>query len=145
MALSSRRLSDQIAERSLAKRHVDLASALNLVPASERDEVSERATSSFESGDWPEAPLVKLTSTQQLPSCFGITESYTAQGSHCSNCPLADKCLAFGRKTKDVTTRLTGFSSPVWEIDKRRSAKNTAEFRRRKRRVEDDAVASGAG
>jgi len=145
MALSGRRLSDQIAERSLAKRHVDLASALNLIPALERDEVGKRATSSFESGDWPEAPLVKLTSTQQLPSCFGITESYNAQGSHCSNCPLADKCLAFGRKAEDVTTRLTGFSSPVWEIDKRRSAKNTAEFRRRKRRVEDDAVASGAG
>lgn len=145
MALSSRRISDQIAERSLANRHVDLASALDQVPAADRDEVSERATSSFKNGDWPEAPFLKLAPSQQLPSCFGIAESCDAEGSHCSNCPLAEKCSEFGRKAMDITARLTGFSSPVWEADKRRSAKNTADFRRRKRQAEDDAIASGAG
>jgi hypothetical protein len=145
MSFSSRRMADQIAERVCAKRHLDLASALGRVAPDDREEVSNRAQSSLSHGDWPEAPLVKLTPSQQLPSCFGITESFNAEGSHCSNCPLVDKCSVFGRKAMDITARLTGYSSPLWEADKRRVADNVANWRARKLSAQEHLGAPEAG
>ncbi|WP_152564519.1 hypothetical protein [Neorhizobium vignae] len=129
----------------MAKRHLDLASALEQVAPDDREEVRNRAQSSLSHGDWPEAPLVKLAPSQQLPSCFGIAESINAEGSHCSNCPLVDKCSLFGRKAMDITARLTGHSSPLWEADKRRVANNVANWRASKLSAQEDLMCPEAG
>jgi len=142
---SSRPWSDQIAERVYAKRHLNLDSALDLVLAEDRAEVAARARSSFEDGAWPEEPLVKLAAVEQLPSCFGLNETISVTRSPCAACPLANKCADFGNRAMAFTEKMAGFASPVWESEKKRSARNTAAFRSRQvGAVEKDTCAGAA-
>ncbi len=128
---SPRFMSDKIAERVHAKRHIDISSALELVNEDDRGKVEKDALSSFNDGFWSAEPVTKLTAAELLPSCFGVFETINAEGSPCSSCPMAKQCQAFGRKAMSVTERLTGAASPVWENKKARNRKNTANSRQR--------------
>ncbi|MHC2072998.1 hypothetical protein [Agrobacterium tumefaciens] len=132
LSCSSRRMSDQIAERVHAKRHLSLGAALDLVSPGDRAEVASRARSSFDDGIWLGEPVVTLTAAEQLPSCFGLAETISLEISPCLSCPLAEKCGATGRIAMAATQRLTGSPSPVWDADKKRSARNTANSRARR-------------
>ncbi len=129
---SGRRMFDQIAERVHAKRHLSFTSVTALVPEEDRLDVEKRALSSFVDGDWPPEPKVKLGAEELLPSCFGVAETVNIKAFPCSNCPLVEKCLALGHQAMNVTERLTGSASPVWEADKARNRRNTSNSRSRK-------------
>jgi len=144
MQSSGRRVSDQISERVHAKRHLSLEAALNLVAPEDRAEAASRGRSSFEDGIWPAEPLVALSAAQQLPSCFGLAETISLSTYPCSLCPLSDKCVTVARKAMDVTKRLTGSPSPVWQADKERNARNTANCRARKEQAEKAIESAGA-
>ncbi|MDR2310444.1 MAG: hypothetical protein LBE54_05570 [Brucellaceae bacterium] len=137
---SPRLMSEKIAERVHAKRHIDLESALTLVKKDDRENVEKDALSSFNDGFWPAEPKQKLDAVNLLPSCFGVFETINAKASPCSKCPVAKQCQTFGQKAMKETERLTGFSSPAWESEKKRNRMNTANHRKRK----EDAL-SGAG
>lgn len=142
LSFSSRRMSDQIAERVYAKRHLSLDAAINLVSSEDRAEVASRARSDFDDGIWSEEPTVLLSAEQQLPGCFGLTETVSLSCSPCLNCPLIGKCKSVGAEAMAITQQLTGSPSPVWQADKERNARNTANSRARKEQalVNDDTA-----
>lgn len=131
----NRAMSDQIAERVFAKRHLSLTQALDLVtPFTDRSATEERAKSSFDDGAWEAAPVVTLDQADLLPSCFGIAETFDAGRAPCRMCPLADRCNEMASEAIDITTRTAGSASPVLKAERERLRLNTKNCRRRKGR-----------
>lgn len=129
----NRAMSDQIAERVFAKRHLTIAQALDLVtPTTERSATEERAKSSFDGGAWEAAPVVTLDQADLLPSCFGVAETIDTGRAPCSLCPLATRCREMAAEAIDITIRTAGSASPVLEADRERIRRNTQNCRSRK-------------
>lgn len=128
---SPRIMSDKIAERVHAKRHIGLSSALELVNKDDQRKIEKDALHAFNDGAWPSEPVIKLSAPDLLPSCFGISEAINAEGSPCSTCPMANQCQTFGRNVMNAAERLTGSPSLAWEREKARNRKNTAASRLR--------------
>ncbi|TXR50085.1 hypothetical protein [Phyllobacterium endophyticum] len=129
----NRTMSDQLAERVFAKRHLTLKQGLDLVSRiTDRSEVVARARSSFEDGTWASAPVVALERADLLPSCFGIAETIDNRLDPCRSCPLAAKCADFADRAISMTIRTAGSASPVLESERARILRNVKNFRSNK-------------
>ncbi|MDX0695431.1 hypothetical protein GOD53_15045 [Sinorhizobium medicae] len=129
----NRTMSDQIAERVFAKRHLTLEQGLELVtPIADRAATQERARSSFDNGAWEAAPVVKLDPADLLPSCFGVAETIDTRRAPCNTCPLATRCSEMAAEAIDITIRTAGSASPVLEADRERIRLNTQNCRSKK-------------
>jgi hypothetical protein len=124
LAQSSRVWRDTIAD-VMEKRHLSLEQSLDAAPAHLRDELLKDSETLTLDGP----PVVPAQSEDMLMSCFGIRESTDMGLGPCRSCPLHDSCVAFAGTVNAQTEKSTGFASPVYEADKARNRKNTANSR----------------
>lgn len=139
LAFTPRVWSDKIAD-VIEKRHLRLEDGLSAAPAHMREELMLASQSLTQEGP----PVVNASADDMLLSCFGVSESIDMGLGPCLACPLHANCVAFAGAVEAQTKLRTGYSSPVYEADKARNRKNTANSRRNHENRAPASLAGGA-
>ncbi|UVK54903.1 hypothetical protein DBIPINDM_001379 [Mesorhizobium sp. AR02] len=131
--VSSKSWVDWIGEMVVARRHLCVRDAMELVPSDCRTEVRDSVRNDYLRARWTPAPREPLDDEDFSLSCFGVQESIDRNSDPCASCPLVQKCMVVAAGTVDAVILNTGSSSPVVNADQERNRRNVAAFRARQK------------